>query len=249
MAKKKTRKKPKTVPQYTLSYGKKTIYFIADKVLIFRFMQRLRNELWGIAGVVIMTIGFAVCFAIRPDMRNWSTAFSDFGRDVRTAPYLAASLFFGAYGLWRWRSHLRRTLKRTRPITWLMSLTVLGLYVAALMPVAWEPWPYRIHIIGVTIAGLSMAATVVADTLLTKVKRSKTILLWRMHRLTSFLMIIIGGFITFGSISAINWFQLALLGELLMLLGYTSWIIDKTYRGEGSRTQLSKLLHKIVLVD
>ncbi len=246
---KKKSSRPDSVPEYTLHYGQKTIRFILDKVLIFRFLQRLKSELWGVAGVLIMCLGFAVCFAVRPDMRDWSTALSDFGRDVRTAPYLAAALFFGAYGLWRWRGHLRRSLKRTRPIIWLMSLTVLGLYVAALMPVAWEPWPHRIHVIGVSLAGISMAATVVADTLLTKVRRRKFATIWRLLRFVNFLMIIIGGVLTYGSIAWVGWFNLALLGELLMLVGYASWIIDKTYRGEGSRSELSKLLRKIVLID
>lgn len=248
-ARNKKSQKTSSVPQYTLRYGKKTVRFVLNKVLIFRVMQRLANRSWGITGALIMSLGFAVCFAIRPDMLLWSTAFSDFGRDVRTAPYLAAALFFGAYGLWRWRSYLKRTLKRTRPITGLISLTVGGLYIAALMPIAWEPWPARIHIAGVVLAGLSMAATVVVDTLLTKIRRNKNLLWWRLLRLTSFLLIVAGGVITFGSVESIDWFYLALLGEIMMFTGYVLWIFDKTYRGEGNRTQLSKLLHKIVLVD
>ncbi|MDZ7744178.1 MAG: hypothetical protein U5K77_00235 [Candidatus Saccharibacteria bacterium] len=121
-----------TVPRITVRYGKKTVHFIVDKVMIFRLMQKLGNRLWGVSGLSILLLGMGVCFAIRPDMLQWSTAFSDFGRDVRTAPYLAASLFFGAYGLWRWRNYLRRTLKRARPITGLVTLTVVGLYIAAL---------------------------------------------------------------------------------------------------------------------
>lgn len=250
MARKKSKhKKQQTVREYTLRYGKKTIRFIWDEVLIFRLMQRLGNRLWGVAGIIIMCTGFAVCVAIRPDMRSWSVAFSDFGGDVRTAPYLAASLFFGAYGLWRWRSYVKRTHKRARPVTTLMSLTVLGLYIAALMPIAWEPWPRRIHILGVIIAGASMAATVVFDTLLTKVKNGRFIVWWQLLRFTSFLLIVVGGITTFGSLTTVGWFNVALLGELLMLLGYGTWIVDKTYSGEGKRSQLSRILHRIVLVD
>jgi hypothetical protein len=241
--------KNSSLPQYTIHYGKKTIYFIADKVIIFRLMQKIGNRLWGVWGLAFMTAGLLVCFAIRPDMRQWSTAFSDFGNDVRTAPYLAASLFFGAYGLWRWRNYLRKTLSRARPITTLVSLTVIGLYTAALMPIAFESWPYKVHIAGVTLAGVSMAATVVVDTLLTKHSRGNSLFWWKSLRFTSFLLIVVGGFITFGSISDLRWFELALLGELMMLTGYGFWIFDKTYKGEGSRTQLSRLLHKIVLVD
>lgn len=182
-------------------------------------------------------------------MLTWSTAFSDFGRDVRTAPYLAAALFFAAYGLWRWRNYLQRTLKHSRPVTGLVTLTMLGLYIAALFPVAWEPWPYRIHFIGVIIFGASMAATVVVDTLLTRARRKRGFLLWRFLRLASFMLIIVGGYITFGSATTINWFQLALLGELMMFIGYAIWIIDKTYRGEGSRTRLSRIFRGLVLVD
>lgn len=182
-------------------------------------------------------------------MIGWSTAYSEFGNDVRTAPYLAASLFFFAYGLWRWRNYLRRTLRHARPVTTLVGLTVIGLYLAALMPISWQVWPYRLHVFGVALAGLSMAATVVVDTLLTRTRRNRHVNLWRFLRLCSFLLIVFGGYITLGSNSRVLWFHLALLGELMMLIGYTIWVIDKTYRGEGSRTQLSMLLHKIVLVD
>lgn len=234
---------------YSLRYGKRTLHLIKDKVIIFRLMRSLHGRFWGVAGLVIMTVFFTICFVVRPDMLVWPTALSDFGRDVRTAPYLAAALFFGAYGLWRWRNYLRRTLNRARPLTGLIGLTVAGLYIAALFPVAWEPWPYRIHIFGVILFGSSMAATVVLDTLLTRAKRKKHMFLWRMLRLTSFLLILIGGYITFGSAGIIGWFQLALLGELMMFIGYGIWIVDKTYRGEGSRSKLSKLFGKIILID
>lgn len=196
-----------------------------------------------------MSLGFVVCFLIRPDMLLWSTALSDFGRDVRTAPYLAASLFFGAYGLWRWRNYLKRTLRHARPVTGLVGLTVIGLYIAALMPVAWEPIPYRLHLIGVTVAGLSMAATVVADTLLTKTRRNSSYRLWRFFRFCSFSLIVGGGYLTLGSSHLVEMYEAALLGEIMMLAGYTIWIIDKTYRGEGSRSRLSQTLRKIVLID
>ena len=233
----------------TWSHGQRTFRFIVDKVLIFRLMRKLHGRFWGITGLTIMTGFFSVCFFIRPDMLTWSTAFSDFGRDVKTAPYLAAAMFFGAYGLWRWRNYLKRTLRHARPLTSLIGLTVTGLYIAALMPVAWEPWPYRIHLFGVILFGTSMAATVVIDTLLTRTRRNDSLTQWRLLRTLSFVLIVAGGYFTFGSSNVIDWFQLALLGELMMMLGYTIWIIDKTYRGEGSRSQLSKLLHKIVLVD
>lgn len=182
-------------------------------------------------------------------MLVWSTAFSDFGSDVRTAPYLAAALFFAAYGLWRWRNYLQHTLKHSRPVTGLVTLSIAGLYIAAFFPVAWEPWPYRIHFFGVILFGVSIAATVVVDSLLTKPRKKKGYRLWRFLRLVSFLLIIVGGYITFGSATVIDWFRLALLGEMLMFAGYGIWIMDKTYRGEGSRTRLSKIFRGLVLID
>ena len=233
----------------SFSFGKRTIHYLGDRVIIFRLVRNLHGRFWGVAGLIIMTILIFICFLIRPDMLVWKTAISDFGRDVRTAPYLAAALFFGAYGLWRWRNYLRRTLRHSMPVTGLVTLTVIGLYIAALFPVAWEPWPYRIHMFGVIIFGISMAVTVVVDTILTKTKKKKNVLLWRFLRLISFVLIIAGGYITFGSSTIANWYELSLLGEGLMFIGYAIWIIDKTYRGEGSRSRLSRLFNSVVLID
>ncbi len=246
--KKQTKRNARHKKDLQFNYGSRTISFIADKVLIFRMMRKLHGRFWGIAGLSLMLVGLLVCLLIRPDMIRWSTAFSDFGRDVRTAPYLAVSLFFGAYGLWRWRNYLRRTLKRARPVTSFVTLTVTGFYIAALMPIAWEPWPYRLHVLGVILAGLGMAATVVADSLLTRSRWNQPVG-WRIIRLLSFLIIVIGGYLTFGSNSRVNWFELSLLGELMMFIGYGLWVVDKTYRGEGARSRLSMLLSKIVLID
>lgn len=253
MAKTKKRRRSnqqqQSLPGYTLRYGQKTIRFIGDKVVIFQLMRSLHGRFWGVAGLSIMLLGLIVCFLIDPDMIAWSTAFSDFGRDVRTAPYLAISLFFGAYGLWRWRNYLRRTLRHSRPVTSLVGLTVIGLYIAALMPIAWEPWPYRLHVLGVALAGIGMASTVVVDSLLVKTRKNKNVVMWRLMRLLSFLLICAGGYITLGSMPSVGWFDLTLLGELMMFTGYGIWVVDKTYRGEGARSQLSKLLGKVVLID
>lgn len=179
-------------------------------------------------------------------MLHISTAFSDFGRDVRTAPFFAGSMFFAAYGLWRWRNYLSRTVKRPGPVLVLLSLTILGLYLVALMPVSWKPWPYRVHLFGFALAGVSMVLTVVADGLLTKTKKSAYPFASRVLRMLSVLLIIIGGYITLVSTEALNWYQLSLLGECLILLGYTIWVYMKTIQGEGPRTKLSVLLGKIV---
>ena len=253
MAKKQTAKRRKSAPPTStvvIRRGKRTIHVIADKVIIFRLMRNLHGRFWGVAGVLIMLGGFTACFLIRPDMLHVSTAFSDFGSDVKTAPWFAAAMFFGAYGLWRWRNYLRRTLKHSKPVIWLTGFTVAGLYVAALMPVAWEPWSYRIHMAAVTVVGISMAATVVVDTLLTRTSRKRRFSAWwRMSRFLAFSLIVIGGWLTFGSATMIGWYHVALLGETLMLVGYTIWVIDKTYHGEGSRSALSKMLKKVVLID
>lgn len=248
MTRQKRSKKKSQNNWHVFSFGKKTVRLISDKVVIFNMMNKLHGRFWGIAGLSIMVLGLVVCLIIRPDMIAWSTAFSEFGRDVRTAPYLAVSLFFGAYGLWRWRRYLQRTLKHSRPIISLLGLTVTGFYLAALMPIAWEPWPYRLHVFGVALAGVGMAATVVVDTLLTRTRKNSGTS-WRLIRLLSFVMITIGGYVTYGSNSKVGWYELSLLGELLMFLGYGLWVVDKTYRGEGARSQLSKILGRVVIID
>ena len=244
-----TMRKRGLVDYRSFGIGKRTVHYIGNRVIIFRLMRNLHGRFWGVAGLIIMALFFVVCFLIRPDMLVWQTALSDFGRDVRTSPYLAAALFFGAYGLWRWRNYLRRTLRHSRPVTGLVTLTVLGLSIAALFTVAWEPWSFRIHMFGVSLFGISMAATVVVDTALTKTRKKKGVRLWRFLRLISFILILVGGYITFGSTNMVNWFSLALLGESMMFVGYAIWIIDKTYRGEGGRSKLSRLFRGLVLID
>jgi hypothetical protein len=110
-------KKTKT-RQIEFTYKRKRIKVLLDSVLIFRYFRSLHGRFWGVAGALFMVLGFMVCFAIRPDLLNVSTAFSDFGSDVRTAPYFAGSVFIFAYGLWRWHNYLARTWQRTMPVTW-----------------------------------------------------------------------------------------------------------------------------------
>jgi biotin transporter BioY len=117
------------------------------------------------------------------------------------------------------------------------------------MPVAWKPVPYAIHLFGVTLAGVSILATVVLDGVLSKTKKSRYATGWRIVRLVSFMLIVVGGWITFGSAEVIEWYQLSLLGELMILSGYLLWICVKTYQGEGNRTALSRTLKRIVLVS
>jgi hypothetical protein len=222
---------------------------IADKVLLFRFFGKLHGRFWGLMGIAGILLGAAVCFAIRPDLLRQHAGLSAFATDVRTAPYFAGSMFFAAYGLWRWRNYLSRTLKRSKPVIELLTLTILGLYIVALMPIAWRPWPYYLHIFGMTLTGISMAATVVFDALLSRVRVTSTVRRWRLLKLLSFLLILLGGWITLGSTQLLAIYNRALEGETMMLFGYSIWICAKTYQGEGSRSMLSKLLKDIVLID
>jgi hypothetical protein len=250
MNKRRRKTSPNNNPAYwTLSVGRRTVRLVLDKVLFLRFLRSVHGRYWGITAISGMVIGFSVCFLIRPDLLMWSTAFSDFGNDVRTAPFFAGTVFFTAYGLWRWRRYLARTWKRTAPVTGLISLTIIGLYLVALMPISWKPIPYYIHLFGVTLAGLSMLATVVIDSLLTYPKKSPRQWMWRGVRIVSLASIIAGGWITFGSADIVGWNDLALLGESLLLLGYFIWIVSKTYQTQGRRTLLAKFLHDFVLVD
>lgn len=239
----------KQTPTYHFRFRSHRFSVLLDDVLIFRLFKRLHGRFWGLAGILGLTFGLTICFAIRPDMLHYETAFSDFGLDVRTAPFFVLSVFFAAYGLWRWRNYLSRTLKRRQPILALITLTIIGLYMVALFPVSWQPWPYRLHFIGVTIVGVSMAATVVFDILLSKTRKSQDAYRTRLIKLIAFVSIIIGGFFTFGSSSAIGWFDVALIGELWMLFGYGTWIALKTTQGEDPRSALSKQLKRIVLID
>jgi hypothetical protein len=249
MATKRSDHKRAKAPVYKFKFRKHRFSVLLDDVLIFRFFKRLHGRFWGITGILGLAFGLTVCFLIRPDMLSYTTAISDFGLDVRTAPFFVLSVFFAAYGLWRWRNYLSRTLKRRQPILTFITFTILGLYMVALSPVSWHPWPYRIHFLGVTIVGISVAATVIFDILLSKTRKNQDAYRTRIIKLIAFASIIVGGFFTFGSSSAIHWFNVALLGELWMLFGYGLWIALKTFQGEDPRSALSRQLKKIVLID
>lgn len=249
-----TKKKPKNlalkeVDSIVFNFKHRRFKVLLDKVLFFRFIRRLHGRFWGIAAIMGLTVGLTICFLIRPDLLTPSAAFSDFGKDVRTAPYFAGAVFFAAYGLWRWRNYLSRTLKRTRPIILLITFTIIGLYLVALMPVSWRPWPYRIHLFGVILAGTSMALTVVFDILMSKTRHGNSAYKTRFIKLVCLVFIIIGGIIAFGSSDAVGWFRLALVGEVAMLFGYGVWVVLKTYQGEDPRSGLAKMLKRLILID
>jgi len=243
------KKHKKTQRYWLFIFRKKRFKILIDRVLFLRFLKKVHGRFWGITAILGLIIGFSVCFFIKPEMLNATTAFSEFGNDIRTAPYFSGTVFFTAYGLWRWRAYLTRTWKRTMPVTGLLLLTILGLYLVALMPIGWKPLPYYLHLFGVSLAGLSMLATVLLDGVLSKNtfnKRSKILGLWNV---LSIISIILGGWLTFGSTEIINFYNVSLLGETLLLLGYFIWIFIKTYHGEGKRTLLSKLLKDIVIIN
>jgi len=243
-----TPKKP-VARAYNFHLGRRRIRVILDKVLIFRFLRNVHGRFWGLAAINVLIIGFSICFLIRPDLLQVNAAFSDFGTDVRTAPYFAGAVFFGAYGLWRWRNYLSRTWKRNMPILGFLTLTIFGLYLVALMPIAWKPWPYRVHLFGISLVGVSMVLTVVFDGLLTRTRTGRNAGQWRFLRLISFMLIVVGGWLTLGSIPSLQWYHLALVGELMMLAGYGLWIGFKTYQGEGARSAIGRLLKNFVLID
>lgn len=246
-----TKRKPtrKSRKYWRISYKKWRFRVLIDKVLFLKFLQKIHGRFWGITAISGMVIGFCVCFAINPELLDISTAFSEFGNDFRTAPYFVGTVFFTAYGLWRWRKYLSRTWKRSMPVTGLITLTIVGLYLVALMPLGWRPVPYYIHLFGVSLAGLSMLTTVILDGLLSTTVSKKRRYIWQAWRLTSLAAIIAGGWLTLGSTDLLGWYHVSLLGESLLLLGYFIWIVIKTFRGEGKRTLISKFLKDFVLID
>jgi len=248
-SKKGSKFKKYTGRRLVFNYKKKRFKVLLDNVLIFSAFKKVHGRFWGLAGVLILVIGLTICFFIQPAALTASTAFSDFAKDVRTAPYFAISVFFAAYGLWRWRNYLARTLTRTQPVLTLLGLTIFGLMLVALMPVSWKTWPYRIHLFGITLAGVSIAATVVFDILLSKTRKNQNAYRARLIKVVSFFLIIVGGYLALGSIEPIRLFHVSLIGESLMLGGYAIWVAAKTYQGEDPRSRLSRLLSKVVFIS
>lgn len=249
-ARKTKRRSAAQKPRYwKFAYKKRHFRILIDKVLFLRFLKNIHGRFWGVTAIIGMVVGFGVCFAIRPDLLQPDTAFSEFGNDIRTAPYFSGTVFFTAYGLWRWRRYLSRTWKRTMPVTGLVLLTILGLYLVALMPIGWKPVPYYLHLFGVSLAGASMLATVILDGLLTKARANTKGNHWRLWRIFALIAVLAGGWLTLGSTELLDWYDVDLVGESLMLLGYFTWILVKTYQGEGGRSLVSKFLRDFVLIS
>jgi peptidoglycan/LPS O-acetylase OafA/YrhL len=235
--------------KYKFTFRSKKIQLILDKLLLIQLVKRIHGRYWGVFGLAILLVLLSICYAIARDSADWSVAISVFGTDTRTAPFFTAGLFFGGYGLWRWRNYLNRTTNNPGIITTLITLTIVGLFMVAFMPLGWTHTVETLHYIGFALAGISMVLTVLADFLLTKTKKSKNQKKWQITRLISISIILIGLIITLLSTNRMNnILNLALLGELLILIGYGLWIITKTYQGEGRKTGVSKLLNKLVII-
>ena len=190
-------------------------------------------------------LSVTICYLIQPSFLGLNIPLSDFGTDIRTAPYFAGGMFFAAYSLWRWRKYLTLTLKNPRPVIPLLSTTILGCYLVALMPVTWEVWPQKIHYFGVGLIGASMAATVVFDSFLSKIHKSSNLTLWRLNKSLSLVFIVFGSIITFLSLKAVAFLQLVLVGEAFIFFGYSLWIVTKIYAGEGPRSAIGKIVKKL----
>ena len=89
----KNKYKKSVVRQYAFDFRHRHFKVLLDKILIFRLFRKLHGRFWGLTGALGLGFGIAVCFLIRPDMLKVSTAFSDFGMDVRTAPYFWGRFF------------------------------------------------------------------------------------------------------------------------------------------------------------
>lgn len=243
------RKKRSKVKVVDIKFRRKRFHISLDQILFFKIIHRLHGRFWGVASIAGLIIGISICYLIKPEMLDPSLALSEFGNDVRTAPYFAGTMFFSSYALWRWKNYLARTLKRPRPILGLLTLTIVGLYLVALMPYGWRELPYRIHLFGVMLVGISIAALIIFDALLSRTVKGKNQRLAQGLKYSSFIIIIVGGWLTLGSVDSIGWYDVSLIGEGLMILGFAVWVGIKTYLGEGKRSALSRLLSKMVLVD
>lgn len=235
--------------KFKFTFRSKKYQLILDKILFIRLFKSIHGRYWGVFGLLILLIFLSISFGIARNSIDWSVAISIFGTDTRTAPYFTAGLLFGAYGLWRWRNYLNRTTANPGLLTILITLTIVGLFLVAFMPLGWTYTAETLHYFGFALAGISMVLTVVADYLMTKTKKTKNQKKWQIIRLFSIVTILIGLVITLLSTNRMNnIFNIALIGESLVLIGYAIWIITKTYQGEGRKTGFSKLLNKLVII-
>lgn len=235
--------------KYRFTFRSRKIQVIVDKLLLLQFLRRIHGRYWGVFGLFALSVMLSVCFLIRNEPIDWTMMISKFGTDTKTIPYFTAGLFIGAYGLWRWRNYLNRTTTSPGVVTTLITLTIVGLYLVAFMPLGWTHTVETLHYFGFALAGISMALTVLADIALLKTRKSKNQRKWQFIRMISMILIVSGLIITLLSSNRMdNILTIALVGELCILLGYAIWIITKTYQGEGRKTGASKILNKLVII-
>lgn len=223
---------------------------VADKILFIRLLRSLNGRFWGIFGLLILYISLAICFYISPDLQTWSTAFSDFGTDIKTTTLFSFGLFACGYGLWRWRNYLIQSSKTTGLVLISLTAIIIGAYFVALMPIRINDTIDDLHYLGFFLGGTGMVATVIVDMLLRKVKKGANRKYWQTLRLISLLLIISGLTITVLSNKRFSeQFDYALLGESLVLTGFSIWVLIRTIQGEGVKTNFSKVLSKVLIVD
>lgn len=239
-----------TSKKYKLTIKSKRIQVVADKVLLLRLMKRLHGRFWGIFGLIMLEAALIICFIIRPELRSLSTAFSDFGTDIQTAPFFIAGVFISAYGLWRWRNYVSRTFINPGVITLLITLIIIGLYLIVFMPIGINDTIDELHYFGFVLAGIAMALTVFADMVLRKTKKNKGYRKWQLIRMFSLVLILSGFTITFLSANRFNFdYDISLVGEVMLLTGFGMWVIVKTYQGDGARSRVSKLINKVLIIQ
>lgn len=236
--------------KYKFKIKSRKIQLVADKLLLFKLFKKLNGRFWGIYGVLIFSIFMLISFVILPSSRDVSTALSDFGTDIRTAPLFTAALFFAGYGLWKWRNYLAKSSKSPGLVALSITGIIFGLYMVAFLPVGVNDTVERFHYFGFGLAGFFMITTVFLDLLLRKTKKGKAQRKWQFIRIFSLFLIISGAIVTilsadrFGPI--INY---ALVGEGLILLGFATWVMARTYQPEGLQSGFSKVLNKIMIIE
>ena len=236
--------------KYKFKIKSRKIQLVADKLLLLKLFKKLNGRFWGIYGLLMFIVFMAICFIILPEYRDVSTAFSDFGTDIRTAPFFTAGLFFAGYGLWRWRNYLAKSSKIPGLVTLSITGIIVGLYMVAFLPVGVNDTVESLHYFGFALAGVFMISTVMIDLLLRKTKKGKSQKKWQIIRIFALLIIIAGATVT--ALSANRFgpvFNYALIGESLLVLGFASWVIARTYQPEGLQSGFSKVLNKILIVD
>ncbi len=236
--------------KYKFRLSSHRLIVVADKILLIRLLRSLNGRFWGVFGLFVLYVSLAICFSIRPELRVWSTAFSDFGTDIKTTTIFSFGLFVCGYGLWRWRNYLVQSSKTTGLVLISLTAIIIGAYLVALMPININDRIDDLHYFGFFLGGGGMIATVMVDMLLRKVKKGGNRMYWQLLRFVSLLLIVAGLVVTLLSHQRFGGkMDHALLGELLVLSGFGLWVVIRTIQGEGVKTNFSRVLGKVLIVD